>query len=208
VVDALAAALRSSPGRPFLTMYDDAAGERVELSVATFDNWVCKLANLFGGWDLEEGDLLSVQLPASWRAIAATMAGWTAGLVVTFEPIPAAASLVRWDDFAAEVPGQPDQLVMPSAVNGDTPAFAPDARVWTHADLVRRGLAAADRMGLEVGGRLVTDLNPASESGIDIALLAPLVTDSSLVLAINASTERRDRIAAQERVTCRRWAPA
>ncbi len=210
VVDALAGALRSAPGRPLITMYDDAAGERVELSVVTFDNWVCKLANLFtSDWELETGDLVSIQLPMHWRAVAATMAAWTAGLVVTFEPnSAAAASLGDWDSFASEVPGQPDQLIMPSAVTGATGALTPDARVWTHADLIRRGLAAADRMGLDVGGRLVTDLNPASESGVDIALLAPLVTDSSVVLVVNVSAERRDRIAAQERVTCRRWAPA
>jgi hypothetical protein len=210
VVDALAAALRSGPGRPLLTMYDDAAGERVELSVATFDNWVCKLANLFGSeWGLEPGDLVGIQLPTHWRGVAATVAAWTAGLIVTFEPQPAAAaSLVRWDDFAAEVPGQPDELIMPSTITGSAPAMAVDARVWTHADLVNRGLAAAEAMGLGSGGRLLTDLNPASEAGIGIALLAPFVTASSVVLVVDASPERRERIAAQERVSCQRWAPA
>jgi hypothetical protein len=191
-------------------MYDDAAGERVELSVATFDNWVCKLANLFGSeWGLETGDLVDIRLPTHWRAAAATVAAWTAGLTVAFEDDPlAAASLVHWEDFAAEVPGQPDELIMPSAVAASTPAMAVDARLWTHADLVRRGLAAAEAMRLENGGRLLTDLNPASEPGIDIALLAPFVTGSSVVLVVGASPERRERIAVQERVSCRRWAPA
>jgi len=60
---------------------------------------------------------------------------------------------------------------------------------------------------LETGGRLLTDVNPGSESGVGIALLAPFVTGSSVVLVIDASLERRERIAAQERVTCQRWAP-
>ena len=38
----LADALRADPGRPLITFYDDATGERVELSVATFGNWVAK----------------------------------------------------------------------------------------------------------------------------------------------------------------------
>ncbi|NDU76176.1 TIGR03089 family protein, partial [Actinomadura sp. DSM 109109] len=33
------------PSRPLVTFYDDAAGERVELSARTFDNWVAKTAN-------------------------------------------------------------------------------------------------------------------------------------------------------------------
>jgi hypothetical protein len=189
-------------------MYDDAAGERVELSVVTFDNWVCKLANLFGtDWELEPGDLVSIQLPAHWRAFAATVAAWTAGLTVTFGPSPAAAaSLVRWDDFASEVPGQPDALVLPSTVTASQPALVDTSGTSTHADLVSRGLAGAEAAGLEAGGRLLTDLHPASDAGIDIALLAPLVSGSSVVLVVDASLERRERIGVQERVTCTRWA--
>jgi acyl-CoA synthetase (AMP-forming)/AMP-acid ligase II len=208
VIAALAGALRSAPGRPLITMYDDSAGERVELSVATFGNWVYKLANLFGGdWGLEPGDLVSVQLPTHWRAAATTVGAWTAGLTVTFRSTPGAAtSLLRWDDFAAEVPGQPDELVMPSPVTGPSLALADASGTSTHADLVRRGLAAADAVGLGQGGRLLTDLNPANEAGVDIALLAPLVTGASVVLILDATTERRERIAAQERVTCTCWA--
>ncbi len=44
--DLLRSALASDPGRPLVTFYDDATGERVELSVATFANWVAKTANL------------------------------------------------------------------------------------------------------------------------------------------------------------------
>ena len=43
---ALAATLRTDPGRPLVTFYDDATGERVELSVATYANWVAKTAGL------------------------------------------------------------------------------------------------------------------------------------------------------------------
>lgn len=34
------------PAAPLVTFYDDATGERVELSARTFDNWVAKTANL------------------------------------------------------------------------------------------------------------------------------------------------------------------
>ena len=35
-----------TPARPLVTFYDDATGERVELSVATYANWVAKTAGL------------------------------------------------------------------------------------------------------------------------------------------------------------------
>ena len=44
--DVLARQLRHNPGRPFITFYDDATGERVELSVTTYANWVAKTASL------------------------------------------------------------------------------------------------------------------------------------------------------------------
>src|SRR5262249_8331331 len=42
----LAQALARDPGRPLLTYYDDATGERAELSATTLANWVAKTANL------------------------------------------------------------------------------------------------------------------------------------------------------------------
>ena len=207
VMSALAAELRASPGRPLVTMYDDATAERVELSVATFDNWVCKLANLFGAeWELEPRALVSITMPAHWQSMVMTVAAWTAGLTVTLGPAASAAAyLSSWRDFAAEVPVQPDALLLPRVVTGTDDALVDESGTSTHADLVTRGLVAAEGLGLIPGGRLLTDLNPASFSGIDAALLAPLVTGSSVVLLVNADPERRERIAAQERVTCSRW---
>ena len=42
----LADQVRRSAGRPVVTFYDDATGERVELSAATYANWVAKTAGL------------------------------------------------------------------------------------------------------------------------------------------------------------------
>ena len=42
----LATELRRNPGRPLLTYYGEATGERVELSVTTYANWVAKVASL------------------------------------------------------------------------------------------------------------------------------------------------------------------
>ncbi len=84
---ALAAALRTDPGRPLVTFYDDATGERVELSVKTFDNWVSKIANLFSDeLMLEPGDRVAIDLPTHWLSPVTAVAAWVAGLVVVLRP--------------------------------------------------------------------------------------------------------------------------
>ena len=66
--------------RPFLTFYDDARGERVELSYKTFDNWVQKIANLLvdelGGG---RGDRVATITGDHWQPSAVTFACWLVG---------------------------------------------------------------------------------------------------------------------------------
>jgi uncharacterized protein (TIGR03089 family) len=76
----LAGALRNDPGRPLLTMYDDATGERIELSVTTFANWVFKTANLLiDELMLEPGEVVSLDLPAHWQPAVIQVAVLVAG---------------------------------------------------------------------------------------------------------------------------------
>jgi uncharacterized protein (TIGR03089 family) len=87
ILDAVARALRHDPGRPVVTFYDDGTGERVELSLATFDNWVSKIANLCSlELMLDLGDQVSVELPTHWQASVATVGSWAAGLTVQTDP--------------------------------------------------------------------------------------------------------------------------
>lgn len=79
----LDAALRSAPARPLLTCYDDATGERSELSVATFATWVAKTANLCrDDLGLDPGARVAVDLPLHWQALVWCQACWSAGLEV------------------------------------------------------------------------------------------------------------------------------
>jgi uncharacterized protein (TIGR03089 family) len=85
----LTAALQDDPGRPLLTMYDDGpalASERIELSVATFANWVAKTANfLLDELMLEPGEEVSVPLPAHWQTAVVEVAVLVAGGRLTAE---------------------------------------------------------------------------------------------------------------------------
>ncbi|MEV0850645.1 TIGR03089 family protein [Streptomyces sp. NPDC049954] len=93
--DLLRSALDTDPGRPLVTFYDDASGERVELSVATFANWVAKTANLLQG-DLAAGpgDRLALLLPAHWQSAVWLLAAASVGVCVEVGGDPSRADLV------------------------------------------------------------------------------------------------------------------
>jgi uncharacterized protein (TIGR03089 family) len=77
--DLLAPTRRQDPSRPLVTFYDDATGERVELSAVTFGNWVAKTANLLADLDVEAGDDVGILLPTHWQTAAVLAATWTHG---------------------------------------------------------------------------------------------------------------------------------
>jgi uncharacterized protein (TIGR03089 family) len=76
----LQSVLARDGARPLLTYYDDATGERVELSVATFDNWVSKTAGLLrDGLDVARADRVALLLPAHWQSLVLAGGCWAAG---------------------------------------------------------------------------------------------------------------------------------
>jgi len=109
--DVLARQLRADSSRPLVTFYDDATGERVELSVTTYANWVAKTASLLvEEHGLERGQSLHVDLPPHWLGPVFLGAAWSAGLVVVGpEEAPDAVvcgpdGLARWTAHAADIP--------------------------------------------------------------------------------------------------------
>jgi uncharacterized protein (TIGR03089 family) len=65
----LRGALASDQARPRVTYYDDATGERVELSAKTLANWVTKTVNLLADdVGVESGARVSLHLPLHWLA--------------------------------------------------------------------------------------------------------------------------------------------
>lgn len=91
----LAALVRTAPGRPLVTFYDDATGERQELSVATYANWVAKTAGLCQDeLDLTRGDRVLLDLPTHWLGAVWLGAALTLGLVVVTGPSAGQVDLV------------------------------------------------------------------------------------------------------------------
>jgi uncharacterized protein (TIGR03089 family) len=75
---------------PLITYYDDATGERIELSTVTTANWAAKAANLLRDeCDVEPGSRIAVLLPAHWQTAAVLLAGWWCGAEVVADPVTA-----------------------------------------------------------------------------------------------------------------------
>ncbi|GAA1010007.1 acyl-CoA synthetase [Streptomyces sp. F-3] len=114
--DLLRSALAADPGRPLVTFYDDATGERVELSTATFANWVAKTANLLQG-DLAAGpgDRVALLLPAHWQ---------TAVWLLACASVGAVADLGGNVEAADVVVSGPDTLDAARACSGERVALS------------------------------------------------------------------------------------
>jgi uncharacterized protein (TIGR03089 family) len=230
----LARRLADDPGRPLVTFYDDATGERTELSVATWANWVAKVSSLLvEELDVEHGSRLLVDLPTHWLGTVVLGAAWGCGIEVVWEGDPDAVvtgpdGLERWSPAAGRIPVLATAL---QPLAGRFPDGVPPGvhdlgvEVWSQPDgyaafpapadddAAVSGTSQADLWGSggardqrTDGGRLLSESNPASPSGL-ASLTEPLTRGGSLVLVAHASPMRREQIAADERVTDR-FAPA
>jgi uncharacterized protein (TIGR03089 family) len=72
--------LRADPVGPRITYYDDATGERIELSAATLANWAAKTGNLLRD-ELGAGPAsrVAILLPAHWQTAAVLFGVWWIG---------------------------------------------------------------------------------------------------------------------------------
>lgn len=202
--DLLAGELARDGSRPLVTAYDDATGERVELSVATTANWVAKTANLLvDEFGVDVGETVGVLLPVHWQTAVVLLATWATGAVVSFDPDddtvvsfvgpqapePATArEVLRLSlapmgvDFSRLVATQPDDFVATAA---------------TGEDLV----AAASDGDLPAGARVLSTLAFDDADGLRHGLIEPLAVGGSVVLVRAPDLARQPDRCRVERVT-------
>jgi uncharacterized protein (TIGR03089 family) len=202
VADLWGATVDTEPARPVLTWYDDATGERTELSGATLDNWVAKTANLLvDGCGLGPGSAAAVALPPHWQTAAVLLGCWAAGLAIaspdpaevifSTEPVdssapdryllglapmglPLRAVPAGWQDYVTAVRGYGDRFVAAARSRPDDPALCGE----THRALLARARDRAAALG--ISGRVLIDAARYPDP-VDW-LLAPLTAGSSIVL--------------------------
>jgi uncharacterized protein (TIGR03089 family) len=210
------AAVRRDGASPFLTYYDDASGERIELSALTTANWVAKTANLLvDEYDLESGETVAIGLPPHWLGVVWALSTWSAGASLTTGE--AAIALTGPDfgirgtretiasallplggrfrepipaglhDYGAEVYNHPDVFVPFEPPTADLPAY--DGR--THAELI----AAAE----PITERVLTTASLVTPEGVG-TLVGVIAGGGSIVLCRNLDPSLLDRRIADEKI--------
>lgn len=201
---ARAHALRERPGAPLIT---DCTQGRIELSHATFDNWVCKTVNLLRmEAEVAQGCLVAVTLPLHWMAAVWCVAVWESGADLSLDPAgadltvgttggcdvfvvadplgmtPAPAGIRAEWFFPADVRRMPDQLVFPPPPPGAIPGITASA-------LAVQAMTFAEQVGLAAGGRLGTDRRLDDLPGVLAAIAAPLAAEAAVVYGSQIDAE-------------------
>ncbi|WP_306215558.1 TIGR03089 family protein [Actinoplanes sp. RD1] len=221
---AFAAAVRRDPTVPLLTWYDDASGDRTELSGATLANWVSKTANLLvDGAGLGPGDTATVLLPPHWQTAAILLGAWSAGLAVGASGDILFTSPAGYDEAAAEAAGDryatgllplamPLRELPPGFADytvevrqfGDfftpvRPVTAADAAIGDRPHGEIPAAARAGELGITAGSRVLIDA-AAHPDPVDW-LLAPLYAGASIVLCAHLDRDAVEKRVATEKVT-------
>lgn len=227
ITEALLGPLRAAaPSRPLITHYDDAAGTRIELSVATLANWAAKTANwLTAEHDVEPGDPVAVLLPAHWQTAGVLLGAWWCGATVTDDPEGArvifvppgvavsgaeTVAVVSLDpmgrvlgspdgvvDFVAEARLHGDDFVALTRVPGSTPALPAS----TVDNVLATARERATALEISPGTRVLSTMDWTIPDGLTGSLLAVLAGGGSLVQVTHADPAKLPDHRAAERTT-------
>ena len=174
--------LRADPVGPRITHYDDATGERIELSAVTLANWAAKTGNLLRDeLGAGPGSRVAVLLPAHWQTAAVLFGAWWIGAEVVFGPDAdiALCTLDRLDE--ADATGATEVAVLSLDAFGrsvpDLPIGVTDyaTAVRVHGDQI----AAEQRPGPAFDGRSVEQVL----DGCQKSAAAQGLTDGDRVLS-------------------------
>lgn len=222
------AALRRDPAAPVITFYDLDTGDRVELSAATLDNWVAKVANLLRfEYGIGAGDTVALELPLHWQVPVFAFATWGLGAsIVLGEGASGTADLVLTtaDGVAPEAAAEAlavslHPLGLPLA--GACPPWADDALASVRgqadsASLVSpepevtlieapdRRLTAEQAMALvripAGASRVLVTGDPVDAPGLLAATVGPVLAPAGGVLATGGDPARLAELRSEEKV--------
>ncbi len=219
--------LRADPVGPRITYYDDAAGERIELSAATLANWAAKTGNLLRDeLGAGPGSRVAILLPAHWQTAAVLFGVWWVGAEVVLESRAdlALCTAERLDEADALVDGGEVAVLSLDAFGRpapDLPIGVTDyaSAVRVHGDRIvpepHPGPALAGRSvddvladcersaaarGLTSGDRVYSSASWTGPDELVEHLLAILAVGASLVQVANPPGTEADPVARQRRI--------
>jgi uncharacterized protein (TIGR03089 family) len=220
--------LRADPVGPRITYYDDATGERIELSAVTLANWAAKTGNLLRD-ELGAGPAsqVVVLLPAHWQTAAVLFGVWWIGAQVLLAATDADIALCTIDRLEeADATGAAEVAVLSLDPFGrpapDLPIGVTDyaTAVRVHGDQIvaerHPGPALAGRSvdevlaacqkssstkGLTGSDRVLSTASWDRPNDVIDALLAILAVGASLVQVANPDPAALPRKIETEKVT-------
>ena len=220
--------MAANPAGPRITYYDDAPGERIELSTAPLAHWAAKTGNLLRDeLGATPGSRVAVLLPAHWQTAAVLFGIWWIGCEVVFsgeadialctpdriDDADAAAGMgeiavLSLDPFGKPVPdlavGLTDYATA-VRVHGDqiVPERAPRPALEGRSadDVLAAARESAATQNITSTARVLSTAPWATADDVIERLLALYVVGASLVQVANADTSLTERRAETEKVT-------
>ena len=223
--------LRADPVGPRITYYDDATGERIELSAVTLANWAAKTGNLLrdelGGG---AGTRVAVLLPAHWQTAAVLFGVWWIGAEVVLDPAAHAdialctidrleeadttgageVAVLSLDAFGRSVPDLPigvTDYATAVRVHGDQIMGEQNTGPALESSSVEEVLAACQKdvaaKGLVATDRVLSTAHWEAPDDVISGLLSVLSIGGSLVYVANPDPATSARKTETEKVTRR-----
>ncbi|WP_179467571.1 TIGR03089 family protein [Mycolicibacterium vinylchloridicum] len=220
--------LKADPMGPRITYYDDATGERIELSTVTLANWAAKTANLLRDeLGAGPGTRVAVLLPAHWQTAAVLLGVWWIGAEVgltgaadlalcTSERLDEAdeavaggeVAVLSLDPFgkpAADLPVGVTDYATAVRVHGDQFITEPQPGPALAGRSVDEVLAAATESaaaaGLTAHDRVLSSLPWSTPDDVVANLVAVFAAGASLVQVANPDPAALQRRRTTEKVT-------
>lgn len=221
--------LAADPAGPRITYYDDATGERIELSTATLANWAAKTGNLLRD-ELGAGPAsrIAVLLPTHWQTAAVLFGIWWIGAEVVLDDSQADIALctadrlseaddavgagevavLSLDPFGKPVPDLPVGLTDYATavrVHGDQisperhPGPALDGRSVT--ETLAAAQASATAQGFLATDRVLSTKTWDTADDLTDNLLAMFAVGASLVQVASPDPSALDRRRQMEKIT-------
>lgn len=220
--------LATDPAGPRITYYDDATGERIELSAATLANWAAKTGNLLRDeLGAGPGSRVAVLLPAHWQTAAVLLGVWWIGAEVvlagdadialcTADRLAEADAAVgtgeiavlSLDPFGKPVPDLPvgvTDYATAVRVHGDHIAAerrpGPALGGRSAPGVLAAARQSAEAQGLTAGDRVMSTAAWDSADAVIDHLLAVLIAGASLVQVTHPDPAALERRRLTEKVT-------
>jgi uncharacterized protein (TIGR03089 family) len=221
--------MAADPAGPRITYYDDATGERIELSTVTLANWAAKTGNLLRDeLGAGPGSRVAVLLPAHWQTAAVLLGIWWIGAEVVLDGGAADIALCTADRLSeaddaigageiavlsldafgkpvADLPVGVTDYATSVRVHGDQisperqPGPALDGR--SVAEVLAGAQSSGAAQGFTAGDRVMSTARWDAADELTANLLAAFAVGASLVQVANPDASALDRRRQMEKVT-------